>query len=292
MKRLLAAGLIGLTYACGRGPDDAGPDAGADSGDGGHGDGVSIMTWNLEQFPRAAGTISAVADIVNNVGPDLLAVQEITEGSAFTQLADALPNYEAITNNDPDAFTLVGLLYDIRTVNIGRVETIFRDNGWAFPRPPLAVWLTVRDGARVFDLVVVVVHLKASLDDESEERRRLGCEQLDLWMAREVAAGTEADIVALGDWNDLLTDPPGENVFQAFLDAPESYTFLTMDAALGGEYSYLPFESLIDHILITSDALGEYGAGTTDVLELDRNYPDYRDLISDHRPVLSRFELP
>ena len=98
--------------------------------------------------------------------------------------------------------------------------------------------------------------------------------------------------MVLWDWNDLLTDPEGENVFRVFLDAPESYTFLTMDAALAGDYTYLPFESLIDHVMITSDALGEYGAGTTDVLELERNYPDYRSLISDHRPVLSRFELP
>lgn len=293
--RFAVAVLVFLVAACGRpsGERDASAtDAGADS-DAPPRDGVAVMTWNLEQFPRAAGTISAVADIVNNVGPDLLAIQEITDERAFAQLANALPDYQGMTNDDHGAFMLVGLLYRTETVNIGRVETLFGDNSWAFPRPPLAVWLTVRDGDDAsFDFLIVVLHLKANLDDESQERRRLACEHLEQWMAREVASGTEADIVVVGDWNDELTDRTSWNVFQVFLDRPESYTFLNLGLAQGGEFTYLPFESCIDHILVTSSALDEYGAGSTDILELDRNYPDYRDLISDHRPVLSRFQVP
>ena len=46
---------------------------------------------------------------------------------------------------------------------------------------------------------------------------------------------------------------------------------------------------LIDHLLITTDALHEYGDGTTEVLYLEDTVAGYQALISDHRPVLTTF---
>ena len=66
---------------------------------------------------------------------------------------------------------------------------------------------------------------------------------------------------------------------------------LALPAAEAGEHSFLPFNSMIDHILVTNDALDEYGDGTTEVLRLDESVPDYQSLVSDHRPVLSRFQI-
>ncbi len=296
----VAACFLLFASACNRGEgneSDAGePDTITSDGDveTGPRDGVAVMTWNLEEFPLASGTISLVADITNNIHPDLLAIQEIQDPDDFETLANALPDYQGIVADDPGAYMVVGLLYRTDTVNIGHVETLFRDDGWAFPRPPLAVWLTARDGgdAASFDMLLVVVHLKARLDEESQGRRQLACERLEAWIAREVSGGSETDIVILGDWNDELLDPPEWNVFGAFLDRPDQYTFLTMELAEGGDYTYLPFESFIDHIMVTNDALEEYGEGTTDVLELERVHSNYQEVVSDHRPVLSRFQVP
>jgi exonuclease III len=251
------------------------------------------MTWNIEEFPLASSTASEVVNIIAEYQPDLIAVQEIMDQDAFLALAAAMPDYEGILANDSNAFMVVGLLYRTDTVNIGQARTLFAGDD-AFPRPPLAVWLTVADGGGFvsFNLVVVVIHLKAQLDGESQERRRLACERLMAWMDNEVANGVEDDIVALGDWNDELQDPPQENVFQPFLDRPEFYTFLTRDMYQGGTFTYIPFESFIDHVLVTNNALEEYGQGVTRVLALDFSHSNYRDVISDHRPVLVTFELP
>ena len=57
-----------------------------------------------------------------------------------------------------------------------------------------------------------------------------------------------------------------------------------MPAELAGGHTYIPFESFIDHVLVTSDTLVEVGTGVTEVLELENEVADYRDL-TDHRPV-------
>jgi len=94
-----------------------------------------------------------------------------------------------------------------------------------------------------------------------------------------------------GDWNDDLTDPEEDNVFTAFLERPEQYRFLTNTAAEHGDYSYIPFKKLIDHVMVTTDSLGEYGDGSTEVLRPDQADPSYRYDVSDHRPVVSRFRV-
>lgn len=292
----LAACVLALASAC-RDPlddPDGGSDASHDTGPTGPRDGVSVMTWNLQEFPLAAGTISAVDEVLTELEPDLIAVQEIMDRDAFETLDEVLPEYDGILADDRGAFMVVGLLYRRATVNIGQVRTLFADDGWAFPRPPLAVWLTVDDGggSASFNFVLVVVHLKAHQDAESEGRRRLACERLQEWIAGEVTDGTEEDFVVVGDWNDQLDDPRGSNVFRDFLDHPDRYTFLTMGPVEAGAYTYLPFESFIDHMLITNGALDEYGGGITRVLALEHSRPDYRDVLSDHRPVIATFELP
>ena len=93
--------------------------------------------------------------------------------------------------------------------------------------------------------------------------------------------------VVEGDYNDELTDPPSDNVFNVFLDKPQSYTFLTQPAALDNDYTFVPFQSMIDHVLITNDMLDDYGAGFTNILPFDVSIEDY-DQVSDHRPVFVR----
>jgi endonuclease/exonuclease/phosphatase family metal-dependent hydrolase len=195
-----------------------------------------------------------------------------------------------VLNDDAGAFLRVGLLYKTSRIALSEIETMFHGDSYAFPRPPLKARVTALGAPPPgIDFVMVVLHLKAQLDAQSEARRRAACEALDVWVRAQRAAGAEQDFVLAGDWNDELTDPPQYNVFQGFLDDPGTYAFLTWPAAQAGEASYLPFQSMIDHVLVTTDALDEVGAGTTEVLHLEASVPDYEATVSDHRPVLSRF---
>lgn len=252
---------------------------------------LSVASWNIEQFPKHERTIDNVVALIEEHQLDLIGIQEITEVEPFEELAAALPDHDMYVSFDSRAFTRVGFLYRRDRVRVGEVDRIFTSERSAFPRSPLVAHIEVLDASNavVFDFTFAVVHLKAMLDEESRQRRIAAMQMLDAWMRDGMAE--EPDIVIVGDWNDELTDEPRWNVFEPLIDSPETYRFLTLERELEGDHTYIPFEAMIDHILITTDALDEYGAGVTEVLAIDDAMPAYRDLVSDHRPVVSRFAI-
>jgi len=246
---------------------------------------IWALTWNIETFPKTAQAPEMLADLLTQINPDVVAVQEIKDVSAFVALDETLPQYERVLPQDDPGTqdTIVGLLYQPSVVTVDAVETLFQDDGYAFPRSPLKVHAS----AGGVDFTMVVVHLKAQTDADSEARRRDACQKLDAWIQGELGAGTERDIMVIGDWNDKLTDQPAYNVFQVFLDAPATYRFLTMPLAQADEFTYVPFESLIDHALVTSDMQADVvRSGAADILELELTVDTYTANLSDHRPVL------
>lgn len=252
-----------------------------------------LMTWNLENFPQSPQTADAVVQLLDEEVPDVVALQEITDVDAFDALLASLPAYEGVLNDDEGAYQRVGVLYRADRVQLDEMETLFASDWYAFPRPPLRVGLTwTGESGTQFDFSLLSVHLKAMVDDESAARRRTACERLEQWVREESQRpGADPDIMIAGDWNDELTDPEEDNVFTAFLERPEQYRFLTNTAAEHGDYSYIPFKKLIDHVMVTTDSLGEYGDGSTEVLRPDQADPSYRYDVSDHRPVVSRFRV-
>lgn len=272
-------------------PDDAGIEGGdADVAAGP----LRVITWNLETFPVAANTVERVAELIEELDADLIGVQEIVDVSAFTDLVVALPEHDGIFANDPGSDMVVGLLFRDSRVRVIEETTLFPDNWYAFPRPPLMARIEILGaGASVeMEVTVLVVHLKARLDDASRERRLAACERLETWLSNHVSDGGGGEAIIIGDWNDELTDDAAWNVFSPFLDRPEQYAFLTMELAEAGGYTYIPFESFLDHILVTTETLDELGDGSTQILELEETVPNYEYTISDHRPVLAEFELP
>jgi len=253
---------------------------------------LTIASWNIEQFPRHGATIETVAALIEEHELDLIGIQEITEPEVLEALADTLPEHDYYVSFDPWGFTRVGFLYRTSLIEVGEVDRIFRGEREAFPRDPLIAEIRVLgdDGDVRFDFMFVVVHLKAQIDEESRQRRIAAVGLLDGFIREQ--ALIDPDVVVVGDFNDELTDEPRWNVFGPFLDAPEVYRFLTMDAELAGEHTYIPFRAMIDHVLVTTDVLGEYGRGRTEVLPLEQAMDGYLDVVSDHRPVVARFMLP
>lgn len=290
----LAAALLALAPACPpSGDGDADLDADVDAPPADR-EPLRIVTWNIENFPSSPTTAERVASLVPQIEADVVGVEEIKDVEAFVALIQSMPGYDGTYANPPGQDTTVGLIVRSARVRMAEEEVLFRANSYVFPRPPLAVQLeALGEGGRVdFDFTIVVVHLKAQLDAESQSRRREACGMLDAWVSERLAADGEHDIVLVGDWNDEVTDTGANNVFQVFLDQPEQYTVLTLPEARNGQFTYIPFQSFIDHVIVTADALDDYGQGTTEVLELERTVPNYAATVSDHRPVLTTFDLP
>ncbi len=253
--------------------------------------GLRVATWNVERFPKHARTVSGIVDFIANERIDLLGLQEIGNVREFERLVSVLPDHTGYISFGDDGFTRVGLIHSNALV-VDDVERLFADDRNAFPRSPLKANVEVLgdDGEVLFDFTFIVVHLKAGGDEPSRLRRIRAIERLDAY-CRE-ATEVEEDIVIVGDYNDEILDVDELNVFGPILDAPERYRFLTREEEESRDFSFLPFPRVLDHILVTTSALDEYGAGTTEIIHLEEENLNYERLVSDHVPVLSIFELP
>jgi len=247
-----------------------------------------LVTWNLEHYPLTSATEDAVVEILGELGPDVVGVQEIETDSSFARLDDRLGEYEGILGRPGD--TSVGLFYRPDTVEVVDVDHLFQSDWYAFPRPVLAVRMRLRDAVEPTDLVVLVVHLKALGGSSNEARRRSAISKLRAWIDARRADG-ETNIAIVGDYNDRIDEPEPDNVFAQLLEPAADVAFLTAAASGAGEYSYVPYQTLIDHVLVTDETLDVLQEPTTHPVALDETRPDYVDEVTDHRPVRARFRL-
>jgi len=251
-----------------------------------------IATWNIEQFPlQGSQTIQYVAQLIKDMDIDLFGLQELNDVSAFNQLLDSLPNYDGRISNLPSGTLKLGLIYKKDFISVSNVTQIFTDDWYAFPRPPFTAYIEVKDQNRnVFDFTIFILHLKALSGTENEDRRRDACNKLKEYIDSNLLTSADKDVLVLGDWNDEIDDfPYADNVFKSILDDSSNYTFLSQ--VLLGQSSYPGYSSLIDHILISNDALSEYGNGNIKILDLDNQFSQYTTYVSDHRPVLAQFPV-
>jgi endonuclease/exonuclease/phosphatase family metal-dependent hydrolase len=241
---------------------------------------LPVWTWNVEHFPLSDRAIDHVAAALDDA--ELVGFQEVDSLDAFDQLLVSLPGWAGL----PGAHgfgTQVAVAYRTDRLALVATEDLFVGDRVRFPRPVLAATFDVigRVGRARFTLLVV--HLKAQIDAESQRRRRDAVIVLDDWIQRRRAAGEL--VIALGDWNDDIDDPPASNVFMPILSRPDVYAPITLTIAERGGFSYIPFRRLIDHIVLTREAAQRLEITEVDVLALDAVIPRYTTTVSDHRPV-------
>jgi len=298
MPRRSTAVWFALAFAvmlgtAGCGDDETGAGGGSTSTTGGGGaDGtggagspdITVMTWNLEDFPKHADTLQLVRDTLDELRPDIVALQEIADdGAAWQTLDGTLDDYGGVIATSGDGYLRVAFLYREDRINVVDAETLFDSDDYAFPRAMLAAHIEPIDHP-THDFQLGIVHLKAQLDAESTARRRAACEQLDEWVGQVQTTGVDDEVVIVGDFNDELTKPPQYNVFGPLLEATDG-GFLTLEQEQLGAYTYIPFTSFIDHVHVRGGAL--FATSSTDVLELDSTVDGYEFKVSDHRPVMA-----
>jgi predicted extracellular nuclease len=233
---------------------------------------VRIGTWNLENLfkPGAdAGPtnsqayqakVDGLAATITALDPDVLAVQEVGDPEALTDLAKKLAGrgYDHLETADPDRRGIrVGFLSRLPLLDVHQVATfppplrpIQVDDTAAtedaMGRPALAAGVTTPSGTRI---ELVTCHLKSKLltfpggafstTDEGLRARydayalyRRGAEAVTVREAATVlldGKGTERAVIVLGDLNDelaaattqILYGPPGSEIGTAGYDQPD-----------------------------------------------------------------------
>lgn len=253
---------------------------------------LDIAAWNLAHFGNSgAREVSLVADVIESLNVDLMAVEEVESPTDFAELAKRLPDHEGILereqSDDPQFDQRVGVLYRCgRLTPLGNPVHLFSGNG-NFPREPLQVTFRFDDGDAVFDFTAIVVHFKAFEDQESRDRREQAFILLQNYVDSFVnsAAGTE-NVVVLGDFNERLDEPAGAANWGPFLDTSK-YVVRTQPLVDRGEASFInnDDDTILDHIVTTRAFDDEAGAATIVIPRVDEDVPNYRSDVSDHRPV-------
>jgi len=258
---------------------------------------LEVLTWNIRQFPTNAGTTDKVADLIWQMGVDLVAVQEIADADAFQRLLCALPGYDGILSTDEYStgeYQKTGFIYRTSQITISTVASVFVSDYSAFPRPPLRADIDVHlpDGGQT-QFTLIDVHLKAGVSSSDISRRRDAIIKLKSYVDALVLATPDSKVMIVGDFNDSPGDSSGENVFTTILNDPANYTILTLPLAQANEYSYIYYESLLDNMVITSTLLPDAEGGRTEIMLLDEEIAqyDYELQVSDHRPVVTIMPL-
>jgi endonuclease/exonuclease/phosphatase family metal-dependent hydrolase len=127
------------------------------------------------------------------------------------------------------------------------------------------------------------VHLKAGQGFEDQARRDVAVELLEAHVEALVSE-VDRDVIILGDFNEVTTSSDGQTVFGPFLDSP-GYRFRSHALADAGEFSFVPSERLIDHIITTVALDDEFGAAVPVIPRLDQDVAGYLSVVSDHLPV-------
>ncbi len=254
---------------------------------------LEVVSWNLRTYPLSEGSIQTLAQIIPQMKVDVIAFQEIMDYSAFYQLEDLIPNYEAYVYNATSEYRLA-YLYNTRTVQVNDAYTIFTEDSNPFPRAPYVLDFNFQDQ----NIIVIDNHLKAYGDNfidetdawDEEYRRRLACQMLDQYIVDNFA---DDKVIVVGDFNDQIAEPVEYNVFLSFIDKPLEYVFADMSIALNPSYntvSYPASNSHIDHVLLTNELFESFNrtGSVCRVIKVEDymgNWSNYSDQISDHRPL-------
>jgi endonuclease/exonuclease/phosphatase family metal-dependent hydrolase len=256
---------------------------------------LEVVTWNLEHFPKNdLVTVDLVARAIMAMDVDLLALQEIESAFYFGDLDDKLAGWSGILASG-SGFN-INLAYLYRNSGdwvVDSVREILTLNDREFPRAPY-----VMEGRfKGTSVVVINNHFKCCGDNyisidpwDEETRRRDAGIILDAYV-RDNFPGRK--VIIVGDMNDSLTDSPANNVFNVFLDDPDTWRFLDMAIAQGPSsgWSFPGWPSHLDHILVTAPLFGavENPAAAVSVLPVFAGFPggwnEYDRNLSDHLPV-------
>jgi len=261
-----------------------------------------VITWNIENFPKNnPETTNLLTTMIPGLKADCIAIQEVSNVSAFYALMNTLPGWSYSMATSGDGYTRTAIIYNTSSVQVDSSATIFTGMSNPFPRAPLL--LKVRWNNQ--EIILISLHLKAYGDNiilesdpyDEEVRRRYACQLLDQYIETNFS---NSKVIVLGDWNDQIQEPETYNVFLSFLSQTQKYRFADMSIALNlntNNYSYPRSSSHIDHILITNELFESFNKSNSYVKTIKLEdyivggWNNYYSFISDHRPVGARFSF-
>ncbi|OGU12049.1 MAG: hypothetical protein A2475_11875 [Ignavibacteria bacterium RIFOXYC2_FULL_35_21] len=260
-------------------------------------DTISIATFNIswlgdgidDELPRTDADLQRIADIISQLNPDIMGLQEIENDAAINKLLKYLPDYESFIgtnggNQNPCVIYKKGIEVSEESEYTPLIVEPYKT------RPGLIA--KVRKGN--FDFIMLVVHLKstsrydstAELEQYSRKLRKQQSGIISFWADSILSLKTEKDIIILGDFNDYpnrVTNP----TLTSIAENPH-LNFITHDL----KSCKFPILNGIDHIIASDDASKRYVLGSLRLYDFFSSMSESEiEKVSDHCPVLVQFEV-
>ena len=258
-----------------------------------------VVSWNIEWFPKNGQvTADSVKTIIQSLAADVYALQEIDDTTLLKQVVSTIPGYAC--HFKFSHYGGLAYVYNTNTVQVNAKYEIYTSQPYwnVFPRSPQVLELTFNNE----DYVIIDNHLKCcgdgvlDLNDTSdEENRRLRAVNLLKTYIDSIFSNDK--VIVVGDWNDILTDPTSNNVFNSFLNDSD-YLFVDFPIALGSSanFSFPTWPSHLDHILISDELFTDFSKPNSELscIRIDdymSSWSAYDYNISDHRPVGLKLQI-
>lgn len=292
-------------------PDPAGPGSAAIPAWGSEAT-FEVGTWNVDWFGDSGNgpgdealQLRGLREVIGAAAVDLWALQEVVDPAAFDELVAALPGYEGLIADDPavvggpewyrdfgDREQKLALIWRTEEVEVVAARVVLTEENHAFAgRPPVELELRLDPDGASIEAVVVLLHAKASADEESRARRQRGAEALHRHLA---ATWPTRPVWVLGDFNDDVDTSivrGAASPYRVFVEA-EDWSFATSTLSEQGVSSTVGYADVIDHHLLSDEAAAWYVGGSAEAWRVDRWIDDFGRTTTDHYPVFTRYTLP
>jgi len=246
---------------------------------------INILTWSIDGLDKATNTVEVMKELLTHYRPDIIALQDIRNNTGLFQIDREIRGWSSILLSYNDQRnSMLGFLYDNTKIRVNGlpihmttlVSEELSDEGFTPFRRPIKIEFTHIETGQVAELLNI--HLKCC--EGEEESRRVGGQLIKGYLD-----GSQSDkkLVLAGNFNDNLIGP--NSVFQPFVDDTENYRIATKEIAQGPSnlWSFPSGPLQSDNFIITNELFdNQIEAG---VLRIDDCYPEYFDVISNHRPV-------
>lgn len=271
-----------------------------------------VATWNVEWFGDTGNgptneTLQRqnVAATMAGLDQDLWALQEVVDANQFAALVAALPGHAGLLANDAQVQggaqwysdfgnreQKVALVWRTSVATLLGVKVILTANDNAFAgRPPLEARFRVTLPSGTEEIVVIALHAKAGTTADDHARRRAASQALETYLR---ATWPTQKVFVLGDFNDDLDTSIrlGEpSPYANFLADPSAFGAPTLALSQAGLRSTVGFTDMIDHHVVSNEAMAAYQTGSARAFRVDEVITNYASTTTDHFPVLARYAI-
>lgn len=262
---------------------------------------LETVTWNLEWYGSFGNGPSDedlqtrnALEVIDSLKADLYALQEITDQTALNDLTGLMKGYRGFIAEEQPRNQHTAFVYNTQTidsVSSGLITENQDYTDWASGRYPFYFSFTYSYQGTEIPMYAVVIHAKATDDQDSYERRKRAAESLHTYLTRNKP---DANIIFLGDYNDDVDESiyqSSETPYISFIQDNDDFLVVTESLSEQGQSTTVKYPDAVDHITISNEMEAFYTVGSEMAFEPGNFIGNYGTTTSDHYPVIAEFDI-